>query len=66
MMKLNNITPFGLQLKKKAQIETVSEHFSVKWANVLHVVERKLVQLLSKESQLIYDEMDKELNNSIK
>ena len=66
MMKLNNITPFGLQLKKKAQIETVSEHFSVKWANVLYDAERKLVQLLSKESQLIYDKMDKKLNDTIK
>ena len=32
---LNNITPYRLQLKKKAQIETVSENFSVKWTNVL-------------------------------
>ena len=27
---LNNVTPYGLQLKKKAQIEIVSEDFSVK------------------------------------
>ena len=58
---LNNITPYGLQLKKKAQIETVSEDFSVKWTNVLYEAERKLVQLLLKESQLMYDKMDKEL-----
>ena len=63
---LNNITPYGLQLKKKAQIQTVSEDFSVKWTNVLYEAERKLVQLLLKESQLMYDKMDKELNGTIK
>ena len=63
---LNNITPYGLQLKKKAQIETISGDFSVKWTNVLYKAERKLVQLLLKESQLMYDKMDKELNNTIK
>ena len=49
---LNNITPYGLQLKKNAQIETASEDFSVKWTNVLYEAEQKLVQLLLKESQL--------------
>ena len=63
---LNNITPYGLQLKNKAQIETISEDFSVKWTNVLYKAEGKLVQLLLKESQLMYDKMDKELNNTIK
>ena len=63
---LNNITPYGLQLKKKAQIETVSEDFSVKWTNVLYEAERKLVQLLVKESQLMYNKNDKELNDTIK
>ena len=33
---------------------------------VLHEAERKLVQLSLKESQLIYDKMDKELNDTIK
>ena len=63
---LNNITPPGLQLYKKAPKKTVSEDFSVKWTNVLCNAERNLVQLLLKESQLIYDKMDKELNDTIK
>ena len=63
---LNNVTPYGLQLKRKAQIVTVSEDFSVKWTNILYDVERKLVQLLLKVSQLMYDKMDKELNVTIK
>ena len=32
---LSNKTPYGLQLKKKAQLETVSEDFSVKWTNIV-------------------------------
>ena len=63
---LNNITPYGLQLKKKAQIETVSEDFSVKWTNVLYEEERKLVQLLLNKSQLMYNKIDKELNDTIR
>ena len=55
-----------MQLKNKAQIETVSEDFSVKWTNVLYEAERKLVQLLVKESQLMYNKNDKELNDTIK
>ena len=39
---LNNITQYGLQLKKNAQIGTVSENLSVKWRNVLYDTERKL------------------------
>ena len=39
---LNNINPYGLQLKKNAQIGTVSENLSVKWKNVLYDTERKL------------------------
>ena len=50
----------------KAQIETASEDFSVKWTNVLYVGEWKLVLLLLEESQLMYDKMDKELNDTIK
>ena len=56
---LNNTTSYGLQLKKKGQIETVSKNFSVKWANVTYDAERDLVQFLLKESQLMYDKMEK-------
>ena len=63
---LNNITPYGLQLKKKAQIETISENFSEKWQNVLYDAERKLVQLLLTESELIYNKMDRDLNDIIR
>ena len=51
---LNDITPYGLQLKKHAQIETISEDFSVKWSNMLHDAERKLVNLLLEETKLVH------------
>ena len=62
---MNNIT-IWIAVKRTAQIEAVSEDFSFKWKNVLYKVERKLVQLLLKESQLMYDKMEKELNDTIK
>ena len=43
---LNDITPYGVQLKKHTQIETISEDYPAKWLNVLHEAERKLVNLL--------------------
>ena len=30
----HSITLFGLQLKKRAQIETISEDFPTKWSNI--------------------------------
>ena len=62
---LNNITPYGLQLKKNAQIETISEDFSKKWQNVLYDAERRLVQLLLAESELAYNQMNRDLNEII-
>ena len=55
---LNDITPYGLQLKKHAQIETISEDFSVKLLNVLHEAERKLVNLLLEETKLVHQELE--------
>ena len=48
---LNGITSYGLQLKKHATIETISENFEAKWLNVLHEAQRKLVNLLLEETQ---------------
>ena len=31
----HGITPYGLQLNKSAQIETISEDFPTKWSNIL-------------------------------
>ena len=32
----HGITPYGLQLKTHAQIETISEDFPTKWSNILY------------------------------
>ena len=47
---LNDITPYGLQLQKHAQIDNISEDFPAKWLNILHKAERKLVNLLLEET----------------
>ena len=44
-----DITPFGLQLKKKAVISAISLYFDNQWNNVLKDAERKLLNLLLKE-----------------
>ena len=44
-----DITPFGLQLKKKAAISAISPDFDNQWNNVLKDAERKLLKLLLKE-----------------
>ena len=37
---MHGITPYGLQLKKSAQIETTSPYFPMKWLNILYEAER--------------------------
>ena len=41
---LHDITPFGLQLKKKAAINEISPNFDNQWNKVLKGVERKLLR----------------------
>ena len=46
---VQDITPFRLQLKKKAAISAISPYFNNQWNNVLKDAERKLLKLLLKE-----------------
>ena len=62
---LNDITPYGLQLKKHAQSETISEDFPAKWLNVLHEGERKLVNLLLEETKLVHQELGNKFNKDL-
>ena len=56
-----------MQRESTNNLETISlKDFSVKWKKDLYDAERKLAQLLLKESQLMYDKMGKELNDTIK
>ena len=62
---LNNITPYGLQLKKHAQIETISEDFPSKWLNVLHQTEHKLVNLILEDTKLVHQESENKFNKEL-
>ena len=61
---LTDITPYGLQLKKHAQIQIISEDFPVKWLNILHEAERKLVNLLLEETKLVHQELENNRSNN--
>ena len=54
----HGITPFGLQLKKHAEIETISEDFPTKWSNIVYGAERKLVNLLCDETKVMHKKME--------
>ena len=62
---LSDITTYGLQLKKHAPIETISEDFPAKWLNVLHEGERKLVNLLLEETKLVHQELENKFNKDL-
>ena len=58
---LNDITPYGLQLKKHAQIETLSEDFPAR----VFQTERKLVNLLLEETKLVHQELEDKFNKDL-
>ena len=62
----NDITPFGLQLKKKAVISAISPDFDNQWNNVLKDAERKLFKLLLKEVNEISYEANKKFDEQVK
>ena len=62
---LEDITPFGLRLKKKAAINPRSPDFNIEWNGILKDAERKLLKLLLKGVQDISRNADKELKESI-
>ena len=57
-----DITPFGLQLKKKAAISAISADFNNQWNNMLKGTERKLLNLLLKEVNEISNETNKKFD----
>ena len=56
---LQDITPFGLRLKKKAAINPISPDFNIERNGILKDAERKLLKLLLKEVQEISCNADK-------
>ena len=50
---LEGLTPSGLRIKKRPAINSISDTFEKQWNFVLYDAEKKLVQLLLKESEHI-------------
>ena len=63
---LQDITPFGLRLKKEAAINPVSPDFNSQWNGILKDAERKLLTLLLKKAQETSMSADSEFQESIK
>ena len=55
----------GLKFKNKPVINYISDGFEVQWNNLLHDAEKKLVELLLSESQILIDEKQGEVNEVI-
>ena len=49
----DNVTSFGLSIKKTPAIETVNEGFRIKWHSILNIAEKKLKELLIFASEAI-------------
>ena len=63
---LQDITPFGLRLKKEAAINPVSPDFNSQWNGILKDAEQKLLTLLLKKAQETSMSADSEFQESIK
>ena len=61
-----DITPVGLQLKKKAAISAISPDFNNQYNNVLKDTERKLSKLLLKEVREISNEGNEKFDKQVK
>lgn len=61
-----DITPYGLQLKKKAAISSISPDFRNRWNNVLKETERELLKLLLKEVDEISDDANRKFDQTVK
>ena len=62
----HGITPYGLQWKKYAQIETILEDFPTKWSNILYNAERKLVNLLLDETKVMHKKLENEFDQVLR
>ena len=55
---LEGLTPSGLRIKKRPAINSIFDTFEEQWNFVLYDAEKKLVQLLLKESDRIVNEIE--------
>ena len=61
----NNITPFGLRIKKTPAIVPVNEDFHIKRQKTLKNAEKELIELLLLESEAIIAKILFEVDNSV-
>ena len=61
----NNVTPFGLRIKKAPAIVPVNEDFHIKWQKILKSAEKELIELLLLESETIIAKIQFEVDNSV-
>ena len=62
----NGITPSGLQLKKNARTETISEDFPTKWSNIFYNTEWKLVNLLFDGTKVIHTKTENDFDKVLR
>ena len=62
----NNVTPFGLHIKKIPAVEIVSYDFHMKWYSILKNSEKQFVELLLLESQTMVAKIQFEVDMSMK
>ena len=62
----NDVTPFGLHIKKTPATETVNEDFHMKWHSILKNAEKQLIELLLFESETMVAKIQFEVDMSIK
>ena len=55
---MEGLTPSGLRIKKRPVINAIYNTFEEQWNFVQYDAEKKLVQLLSKKSELIVNEIE--------
>ena len=61
----NNVTPFGLRIKKAPAIVPVNEDFHIKWQKILKSAEKELIELMLLESETIIAKIQFEVGNSV-
>ena len=55
----------GLKLKKNLAINYISDGFEVQWKKMLHDAEKRLVELLHSESEILIDKTQRQVNEVI-
>ena len=60
---LQDVTPFGLRIKKKPGITPKSINFLSPWIEILKQAERDLIELLSEESENVVYSIETELES---